>query len=338
MKKTKCSNYKAHPHKKRIDYVYDNYCSDKTITINDFIIQVNKAYYMYAAGEYKITANDKIINNYKDFFKNIPSGYDIFDIGGGTGFPYFCIKDDINYKYNQYHIIEPSKYMTKDLPSSDDKLIILNKDVSSCWETLEKNTKKIILMNATLHHIIYLDTFFEKIRSVMNDEDYFFFAQEPNNGWYNSILFWVDSVIEVKKTTRRLLVNLCEKLGLKSYLKTKFTKKNTTNIKPTGLEASLQELRKQNIVNTSFTKDLIYAITDYGVFTNWRYISIPDEYNEGFYESSFISKSLGMNPFYINTHRPLLIPYTKGVRGMLSKILQKMFPEKCYMFSLGYRK
>ena len=47
---------------------------------------------------------------------------------------------------------------------------------------------------------------------------------------------------------------------------------------------------------------MIYAITDYGVYKNWDYISVPDSFNEGFYTLNKIDDILGLQRFYFQTY------------------------------------
>mgnify|MGYP000114691988 CR=1 FL=1 len=285
--------------KRRLDYLYESYASNKSnVSVNKFHDLINKYYYKYAAEVYTFPWN--LTRYYEDIFKNLEPGCDIIDIGAGTGFSYKLIKD-IGYNYNKYWFIEPSKDMSNKLEVKDDRLQIENSYIEDCWEKIRHSkTKKIFIMNATLHHIIDLESFGKSLRDNMNEDDIFFLPYEPNNQSYLTPLNLFYSCMGfIKEPIKKIKITIRQTSAFKfiyKYLSKSYTASND------NLSKSLQDLIDSDVVKDGFTKEMIYAITDYGVYRNWKAIDIPPEYNEGFYLRSNISKILGLEIVYLKTY------------------------------------
>jgi len=285
---------------RRLDYLYDCYACDKENTsVEKFHDLVNNYYYKYAADLYTFPWD--LTQYYHEIFKNLAPGCDVIDIGAGTGFSYKLIRD-IGYEYNKYWFVEPSKDMSDRLDVDDPKLQIENGYIESCWDKLSfSNNKKIFIMNATLHHIIDLESFGAALRSNMNENDIFFLPYEPNNGYHLTLLgrfykcvgFIAQPISSIKTIIR-------QSFFFKYYKK--YVAKPNSNIPDDHLSKSLQDLIDDNIVKDGFTREMIYATTDYGVYDNWKGIKMPNEFNEGFYTLDNISKLLGLEIVYLKTY------------------------------------
>ncbi len=323
--------------KRRMDYLYENFVFDKSeISIIQFINLINNYYYKYAGSLYALNANLKPF--YVEFLSSLEPGFDIVDIGGGTGFTYNVIKE-IGYSYNRYYFVEPSTYMRDRLNVEDAKLTIISDYIENCWGRLKSSgSKKIYIMNAALHHIIYLEQFAEGLRNAMNNDDIFFIPYEPNNGYQYSMVAIVYNAIKAVKNPRIIARWVLRNLGLFDLFR-KCKPRHSSN-ETKHLTMTLNDLIKDRIVLPEFNEQMIYAITDYGVFDNWKAIRIPDDYNEGFYTLENLDKILGLHVVYLRTYtfqcHSDSNPYK--FRQLIDVVARKMFRTSGAKLCMAFKK
>lgn len=330
--------------KRRIDYLYEEFVPDKqSYTMNMFIDLINKSYYKFAADEYTFPWD--LRSYYVDVLAKLEPGFDIVDIGAGTGFSYDLVRS-IGYCYSNYYFVEPSKNMSDRLKSDDPRLVIINDYIENSWNDIKSNkNKKLFIMNAALHHIIDLDKFAKDIRDSMNDSDIFFIPYEPNNGYQRSFLAYLFSIINTLKNPKSIVTGFAAKLHLLSTLQkmrrsvNKFLGK-IADSETNSLTKSLNDLVNSKIVTSQFTEHMIYAITDYGVYDNWKGISIPNEFNEGFYTLDNINKILGLHVFYVKTYtyqQPKDLNSNK-LAQFIDKKLRPIFPTSGAFICMALKK
>lgn len=289
--------------KSRLEYIYLNYAKTENISLTEFVDEINKSYYKY--DNYLFPWDLKDI--YLDFFKNLENGYDIIDIGAGTGFSHKLI-NEINYSFNKYYFIEPSTNMSDRFVNKNiSNTIIINDYIENIWNIIKENkNRKIFIMNAALHHIIDLDLFSKNLINVMNVNDFLFIPHEPNNEFNSNFYSKLLNISNPKKLFKNILKNIYKHILTENqilFLKKVF--KKTIHSDETlidTLELALNDLINKNIVKSGFQKNMIYAITDYGVANNWRNIYIPDEWNEGFYTIATIPGILNLKLEYQKTY------------------------------------
>jgi SAM-dependent methyltransferase len=112
----------------RLNYLIQKYSTKTDIDWTEFVSLINDAYYKFVADIYNPNYESTQLALYADFFKNIPPGLDIVDVGAGTGASFRILKD-IKYKFGKYYFIEPSKYMTERNYSGRSNMLIHNKNV-----------------------------------------------------------------------------------------------------------------------------------------------------------------------------------------------------------------
>ena len=330
--------------KRRLDYLYDNYVIDKqNVSIIQFVDLINKYYYKYAADLY--TFSWDLREYYTDVLNEVGPGYDIVDIGAGTGFSYDLIRS-IGYDYSNYYYIEPSKEMSDRLKNDDSKLIILNNYIEDCWGKLKINKrKKIFIMNSAFHHIIDLNKFSDELRNAMGEDDIFFIPYEPNNGYNSSLVTLLYRLINTVVNPKNTILYVARQLGiLKTLLRLKSVTRKVLGRsdlnKPYYLSHSIKDLVNKNIVSSSFTEEMVYAIIDYGVFDNWKKIKMPDEYNEGFFTINNIDKILKMQVVYLKTYT---FQYGANFemykfRQLIDKKIRRFFPKSGKKICMAFKK
>ena len=330
--------------KRRLDYLYDNYVIDKqNVSIIQFVDLINKYYYKYAADLY--TFSWDLREYYTDVLNEVGPGYDIVDIGAGTGFSYDLIRS-IGYDYSNYYYIEPSKEMSDRLKNDDSKLIILNNYIEDCWGKLKINKrKKIFIMNSAFHHIIDLNKFSDELRNAMGEDDIFFIPYEPNNGYNSSLVTLLYRLINTVVNPKNTILYVARQLGiLKTLLRLKSVTRKVLGRsdlnKPYYLSHSIKDLVNKNIVSSSFTEEMVYAIIDYGVFDNWKKIKMPDEYNEGFFTINNIDKILKMQVVYLKTYTFQYGPNFKmyKFRQLIDKKIRRFFPKSGKKICMAFKK
>ncbi len=329
---------------RRIDYLYETFVLDKqVVSIAEFVDLINKCYYKYAADEYLFPWD--LRSYYVDVLDKLEPGFDIVDIGAGTGFSYELIRT-IGYGYSNYYFVEPSKNMSDKLQTGDPKLVVINDYIENCWlELKQSKNKKLFIMNAAMHHIIDLDRFAKELRDAMNVDDVFFIPYEPNNGYHKLLLASLFRVINTLKNPKSIIVGLAGKLHLVGALQNlkRLTRKflgRGTEIETYYLTKALNDLVSQNLVSPEFTEQMIYAITDYGVFDNWSSINIPNEFNEGFYTLDNLSKILGLQIVYLKTYtfqHPASFKANKW-RQLIDQKLRKYFPSSGAFICAAFKK
>lgn len=330
--------------KRRLDYLYENYVIDKqNVSIIQFVDLINKYYYKHAADLY--TFSWDLTELYADVLNEVGPGYDIVDIGAGTGFSYNLIRS-IGYDYSNYYYVEPSKVMSDRLKNDDSKLVILNNYIEDCWIKLKINKrKKIFIMNSAFHHIIDLNKFSDELRNAMGEDDLFFIPYEPNNGYNNSVLALLYRLIDTLVSPKNTILYVVRKLGIsKTLLKLKSVirkvlGKSDLNV-PSHLSLSINDLVNENIVSSSFTEEMLYAVVDYGVFDNWKKIKIPDDYNEGFFTFNNIDKILKMQVVYSKTYTFQYGANFKmyKFRQLIDKKIRRFFPKSGKKICMAFKK
>ena len=330
--------------KTRLDYVYENYAIDKeNVSTMQFVDLINKYYYKHAAALYTFPWDLRAF--YTDVLNEAGPGYDIVDIGAGTGFSYDLIRS-IGYDYSNYYYVEPSKVMSDRLKNDDSKLIILNNYIEECWEQLRKKKgKKIFIMNSAFHHIIDLNKFSDELRSAMGEDDLFFIPYEPNNGYNNSVLAILYRFMDTLVNPKNIILYAARKLGiLKTLLKLKSVIRKVLGRRdlnvPSHLAMTLSDLVNENIVSRSFTEAMVYAIVDYGVFDNWKKINMPSEYNEGFFTHNNIDEIVKMQVVYSKTYTFQYMPTFESYkfRQLLDNKMRIFFPKSGKKICMAFKK
>lgn len=256
----------------RLKFLISQYSIDKNIDPSLFYNLINEAYYKFSANEYSPNYEKILLNTYEKIFKQIPSYFDVIDIGAGTGASYRII-NDINYKYNHYHFIEPSSYMVEKFnynESQSNKLTISIGYLGNVnIPTDEQSPPRVFLLCASLRCMVDLRDFLTNLNLHMRSSDYLLLALEPNN-----LDTWV-SKIQSALDYANLALSKINSL-LKRYPK-------NHEIHLDHLDKSLAYLKQSNVVNNNFTKEILYYIIYYQNFHLAKKLCIPEEFSEGFY-------------------------------------------------------
>ena len=191
--------YKISKKLRRIDWIYSEYANISNTTLEEFIRAVNTAYYSNSSSLYSSRFVEDICREYEKMFDSIniksESGKRfVVDIGGGNGFEYKLLKRcSIDFKHFKY--IEPNEdmmnvFMQNVGPDSDDKLSFHNGHFSEIVEEIKEEPNKLLIINSTLHHVIWIEPFLDNIKSSMKERDLFVLGHEPNND-YSLVLYTI---------------------------------------------------------------------------------------------------------------------------------------------------
>ena len=279
---------------KRLDYIYNKFCADKSISTIEFATKINEAYYRFAAPLYSPGYESTLKSAFVNLFKSIPAGRDIVDVGAGTGSSFRLIQD-VEYLYNDYYFIEPSRFMLdRFVPNASQKSKGTLKIFCTNLESvpLMGDRPRIFILAAVLRAIVNLDDFLKDLRKKMRPGDILFLPVEPNNESFmrNSI-----TTIASWLHTRTIGFALRVITGLRRRLK--LINQNHIN-ESTHLERSLKLLIETGVVLSDFTQRHLYAIVYYHNFEWWRQIDIPADSDEGFFTPEGVANALGASLVY----------------------------------------
>ena len=308
----------------RIKFLYDKYCIDKKLDKISFIHSLKSAYYKFDALPYSSNKKTRVEILKKYFypvFSNFEDGYDIIDIGAGSGEVYNVISE-LNYNFNHYYFIEPFKNMSDQFDKKDDEKVTI---INDYFENLKKNNflsskVKVFILCGVLRTMDNIELFMNSLGEIMNKDDILFLPIEPNNeyfGKYYSLLKPLNLLIKIKDKIKSLFQN--SKVN---------TKNNKIKMTKHTLDQSVDYLKENNIVKENFNKKILYAIVNYNNYHSWKDIDIPDDYNEGFFTLEQISKDYNFNIDFISTRI-----YFYGISNSDGFIMQKLFPKSGSIFS-----
>lgn len=313
--------YKFNKELHRINWIYSEYADMNLFNLEEFLSSVNESYYSNSANMYSSRFIKDIYAEYQNLFNrldiNINDRY-IVDIGGGTGFEYDLFKHfSINFKHFKY--IEPSIDMIsifKDRIGNDiDKnLSFYNGYFSEVASQIGKEQNKLLVLNSALHHVVWLEPMLDDIKSSMNSGDIFILGHEPNNSYSKLFLF-------IQKLAKVLLTSVIFKKIFSTF--------KTSNVDSDRWDAINKDLINKKVIVKKMSPLLIRRIIDYGVGykNDWKKLSIPDKYNEGFWTIDDLSSYLGSDfkLLHMNTYRHLGDPNGNLVLEFLNNIFSAIF-------------
>lgn len=318
--------YKFNNPNKRIDWFYQCHANVKNFSIEEFIKKVNDAYYLNSAKLYSHRYTDDIYDAYSSFrdqigHENHINQFNIINIGAGTGFDYRMLKE-LDIRFKSYYFIEPSidminEYKNNINANDEKKIIIKNNHFSDLVDELKNKKNKLIFINSVLHHVIYLESFLDDIKSLMEVDDILVIGHEPNNS-YSRLMFLFNIAFRSIFTSA-----LIKKIPLIK----KLFKKESKNIE--RWNNINKQLLKENIILKEMSPLTIRRIIDYGVGhkNDWKSLNIPDKYNEGFIDVGDISSYLGKNyeRIFYQTYRHLGDSNGNMIIENLNKIFRFLF-------------
>jgi hypothetical protein len=286
----------------RKDFIFKKYCANPALTPDQFIERVKTAYYKYDAPHYNPQYEYTLLEKFSLVFADLKDKErDVIDIGAGTGQGLKLVKVT-NYKYHKYYFLEPFKSMSDQCDQIDDSVVVINGYIEDLQDehTEESVRPRIFIICAVLRTISSMPSFLSSLDRLLRPGDVVFFPIEPNNSYFETGHFWMIPY-KVKYKLGALLKSLkyrivgwgntssnryIESLGNKSPL-------NGEDV----LTSTLNELKKDGVVNESFSKNTIMAIVYYNNYLYWtREIrSIPQEWNEGFFQMQNIADTINCN-------------------------------------------
>ena len=320
---------------KRIDWLYQKYGNHHAVTKDEFIKQVNIAYYKCSASSYKNRFIKDIETQYTNLIKKLDlkkkDNWLIVDIGAGTGFEYDQISKN-GLKYRKYLYIEPDFEMINQFKTNhkeqNDKLSICQGEFKDYCYHLQSKTDKIIIINSCMHHLIELGDFLGELKHSMNQGDILIICHEPNNTYLRSAFYWLNYSI------RSLFTNfLLTKLGII---------KSKTNAKERWDNIN-KSLTDQEIITQNISPIGIRRIIDYGVNIkgDWASLNVPESHNEGFWTPEDLINYLGKELYetvYFSTYRHFGDSYGNIVLESLNSFSQKVLKRGGSIFSLALKR
>jgi len=317
---------------KRIDFIVSEYSN---LSAPEFVRVVTDSFYNNCAKEYDSTHPDifydaalalhRILDVLKAKISHLDE-YTIIDIGCGTGFVASeLLKDAL--PFERYIGFEPSKEMRsiaskkfKDTRLNFQPLDILKNSVM--FDIINQiKTKKIIILNSTLHHIVWWEDFLKDIKNSLYGGDMLVLCHEPNlRFWQNKVLVdFFDMIVKEKNNKERVFIYL----NPLNYVRKiqKILKLNRCYSLPAMADLINKELTTVSAIKKALPAITINAIIDYGVPLCWRGIDIKEGYDERFYSAEDLTKEY----FY---DMKVILSFTYQHLGFSPKILSKKWEKK----------
>lgn len=331
-------SYPARHEKKvplRLDYIIQKYSTNTEIEDAEFIRLINDAYYKFVAEIYNPNYESTQCDLYADFFKNIPPGLDIVDVGAGTGASFRILKD-IKYKFGKYYFIEPSKYMAEKfrvyVSDKEPNLEIFVGPLDKA--SIDTSKRKVFIMSAVLRAIVNLDEFLADLNEKMRPQDFLFLPVEPNNeAFARGAVSNVLSAVHAKTfgTLNRYLS------GIRNRLMRML--RAVKRIPEVGhLEKSLHYLVDNKIVTPDFNAQLLYALIYYHNYLLWRSLEIPASSSEGFFTPDEIQRALNAKVIKFENLHFFQFQSSGYISKAIESVFNKIFPKSGATVSYLYRK
>jgi len=309
----------------RGEYLYDNFCLDKSLSVEKFIHDLKTAYYKYDAEVYTTGSMDKLKVNFIDTFNGIELDKDlsIVDIGAGTGETYDLVKNT-QIDFSKYYFIEPFSAMIDEFPEKDNikiQIICDYFDSQFCTNFLQKDDKqKLFIMCGVLRTLHNINDFADVLKENMKKGDKLYMPVEPNNNFFGKYFLILSPLIFIQKIISKLSF----------FFISMICRPSKSLISKGPLDKSVEYLKNNGVVNDKFTVDLLYAVVYYNNYLCWKHINIPDDYNEGFFTLEQFSNRLDCKIEILNT-RTYLYGASFGLNGVnnfFEKVLSKFFPKE----------
>ena len=309
----------------RADYLHQKFCVDKRLDPKAFVHKVKSAYYMYDSEVYSPNYTATLSNVFSDLFselsfKALPA---VIDIGAGTGQSYELVKST-NLEFDKYYFIEPFKSMIDKFNGKNDDRIFLVCDYfesSACAALLSSETRpKIFLMCASLRTLDNLPEFIDSLKKYMNVNDRLILPVEPNNEYFGVYFKLLAPLILGARIVKKF----------QSFFNSKRHNLQNSMSGKSAIDMALEHLKKTSVVSADFTTGMLYAIVYYNNFYTWRKISVPDQYNEGFFTIGQVADRLGGKVSKLRTHT-YLYGFSFGFKKLddvIERILSKVLPRK----------
>ena len=325
--KYKTINNVRHSHS-RAEYLFNEFCIDKTLTQEAFVESLKTAYYKFDAPLYHLAHRKYLEKPFMKLFKSIPEGGSIVDIGAGTGDSYWLTKYT-KYTFKTYYYVEPFQAMINQFSDKNDTAVRIVNDYfesAQCMELFKKDkNQKIFIMSGVLRTLNNIDVFMEALKKNMNKGDVFFLAIEPNNEYFSGfyyklmpILLFNIRVFRKIKAASLWLVN-----------RSKNTPLDSKNQEIHPLQKSLKFLQNSGIVSDQFTSTMLYGIVNYNNYHSWKNINVPEKFNDGFFTIKQGAQSLDCNIDDLSTHGYLYgVRFPNKLFEKIEGVLQSLFPKK----------
>jgi SAM-dependent methyltransferase len=311
--------------KTRVDYLYDNFCIDETLTPQTFIHHVKAAYYKYDAEVYNPDHTHTLLPTFQTIFSQLTFNVEpvIVDIGAGSGQTYDLVKRT-EFKFSKYYFIEPFQSMIDQFDDKDDEKIVVICDYyegSYCTKLLkDEKGSKLFIMCASMRTLDNINEFIDILKLNMKIGDILVLPLEPNNPYFGSYF--------------KILLPFIFCVRVLKKVRATFNPKRSSL--PAGakdshpLFKSLEHLKTTGVVGSKFNTTMLYAVIYYNNYHAWRGIEIPDEYNDGFFTIAQVAERLGGEVSHLKT-KEYLYGFSFGLAKLddfLERTLAKLFPTK----------
>lgn len=313
--------------KTRADYLYDNFCTDSSLTPETFIEAIKTGYYKYDAAVYNPGYTDLLKKPFFELFNTLPEGCRVVDIGAGTGETFRLVKST-NYSYESYFFVEPFKSMSDQFQYDDSDNITIINDYFEGTENVipDSKTPTVYILCGVLRTMDKLPLFLQNIKSRMKKGDILFLPIEPNNTYFSRYYGLLKPFLLAKRVWNKI------KRIVGKFRQTNTSTTQEVSIHP--LKKSLYYLQETGIVNKNFTSEMLYAVVYYNNYLLWRDISVPENYNDGFFTIKQVASDLECTILSLNTWK-----YFYGLHFPLGeKLMHALFPRSGSTFSVVLKK
>ena len=319
---------------KRIDWIYSEYANLNNTCLHEFLSAVNTAYYSNSANLYSSRFVKDIQAEYKKLFDCIYSdlnGRYVVDIGAGTGFEYDLLKG-LSIEFSHFKYVEPSRsmidiFMDRVGENLDEGISFHNGYFSDIVDQISEQNNKLLVLNSTLHHFIWIEPILDDLKSSMHSGDIFILGHEPNNSYSRVFL---------------LLQKACKVFFASNLLRKIPGFSKISRVDSDRWKSINQDLIEKNIIVQEMSPLLIRRIIDYGVGykNDWKKLGVPDKFNEGFWTIDDLSDYLGpdFKLLHFNTYRHLGDSNGNLILELFNNILRRMLKTSGSNFIAAWEK
>lgn len=325
--------YRFHASSRRIDWLYQQYGGFGAPDVDAFVRLVNQAYYRYFAASYSERHVADIEQQYDRLFDSLNirqrNDWNIVDVGGGMGFEYDqFLRNGI--KWKNYYFIEPDVEMVKLFESRPDisrqNVTILPGRLDDFVPVLANVPNKLYVFNSCLHHVIWIESVLDIIKSTVGAGDYLLLCHEPNNEYLGSPFMLLNYAVRCVTTDL-----LPRKLGL--YRSAQEVSRRSC------WQRINQDLSSQGVISKELPALVIRRIVDYGVGLkgDWRAIRVPPEFDEGHWTPDELAHYMGpgFKTRFLRTYRCLGDPARRSLWRSINGLLDRWFPHSGSVFCMA---
>jgi hypothetical protein len=236
-------------------------------------------------------------------------------------------------QWEKYFFVEPDAAMAEQFRSRHDlqqhRVEVLQGRLEDFAEQLRQLPRKLIVFNSCLHHVIWVESVLDIVKSSLQPGDYLLLCHEPNNAYLGSPLMILNYVLRCLTTDM-----IPRKLG--------WRRSRDEQARQAGWKLINDELCQREIIRRPMSPLVVRRTIDYGVGVkgDWKALRVPREFDEGHWTPRELVQYMGVKyrTRFLQTYRCLGDPARGGLLQRANGFLDQCFPRSGSVFCMAMQR